>query len=163
MLTGFPPIIDARARVLVLGSMPGEVSLRQGQYYAHPRNLFWRITAEVLRFDAGAAYEVRVAALREAGIGLWDVLHRCERSGSLDSAIVGDTLVPNDFAALFAAHPDIGQVFFNGAAAERMFTRLVLPGLGNSTIACGRLPSTSPANAALTYREKLQAWRAIAV
>jgi hypoxanthine-DNA glycosylase len=159
MLTGFPPIVDQRASLLVLGSMPGVLSLQRGQYYAHPRNMFWCITGELLGFDADADYDVRTAALREAGIALWDVLHTCERRGSLDSSIARDSAVPNDFHSLLSAYPDIRRVFFNGAKAEHMFQRLVRR--TRDHIAYRRLPSTSPANASIPYGVKLQAWRAI--
>jgi len=161
-LTSFPPIVDDRARVLVLGSMPGALSLQKGQYYAHPQNLFWRITGELVGFEADADYEVRTAALRDSGIALWDVLHTCERNGSLDSSIVRDSMAANDFHMLLNAHPDIRRVLFNGAKAEQTFHRLVQPVLAaRDDIVYRRLPSTSPANASITYDVKLQAWRAI--
>lgn len=159
MLTGFPPIVDGRARVLVLGSMPSVASLQKGQYYAHPRNLFWRITGELLGFDADASYDVRTAALREAGVGLWDVLFQCERVGSLDASITRGSVAPNDFQSLVTSYPGIGRVFFNGAKAEQLFHRLVR--LDRDGIVFRRLPSTSAANAAIRYDAKLQAWRAI--
>ena len=161
MLTGLPPIIDNRATVLVLGSMPGMASLQQRQYYAHPRNLFWRITGELLGISTDADYPTRVSALRAAGIGLWDVLHTCDRHGSLDAAIERDSMAPNDFGALLATHPDIARVFFNGAKAAQIFHRKVLPVLDRRDITLHRLPSTSPANASISYHAKLAAWRAI--
>lgn len=160
MPTSLPPIVDDDTRVLVLGSMPGEVSLRLQQYYAHPQNAFWRIMSELLPLDAHADYPTRVAALRAAGIGLWDVLRSCDRVGSLDSAIVQDSMEPNDFATLFATHPGLGRVFFNGAKAEQVFGRMVAPEL-RLRLPCCRLPSTSPANAAIAYDAKLRAWRAV--
>jgi hypoxanthine-DNA glycosylase len=159
MLTGFPPIVDDRARVLVLGSMPSAASLQQGQYYAHPRNLFWRITGEVLGFDAEDPYPVRTAALRDAGIALWDVLHSCERVGSLDASIARDSMTPNDFRGMLRSYPGIRRLFFNGAKAEQLFHRLLH--LDADGIVFRRLPSTSPANAAIGYEAKLRAWRAI--
>jgi double-stranded uracil-DNA glycosylase len=159
MLTGFPPIVDHRARVLVLGSMPGVLSLQKGQYYAHLRNLFWRIAAELFDFDGGADYAVRTAALRDAGIGLWDVLHGCERRGSLDSSITRDSMKANDFHGLLTAYPDIGRVCFNGVKAEQMFHRFVQPVLADpKRVSYQRLPSTSPANASIPYDVKLRAW-----
>jgi double-stranded uracil-DNA glycosylase len=158
-LTGLPPVVDGGTRVLVLGSMPGELSLHLQQYYAHPRNDFWRIMSELVGFDA-REYEVRLAALRTAGIGLWDVLRICDRVGSLDAAIVEDSMKPNDFDALFARCPGIARVFFNGGKAEQVFRRRVLPGLG-VPVECRRLPSTSATNAGYSFNAKLQAWRAV--
>jgi hypoxanthine-DNA glycosylase len=116
--------------------------------------------SELLPVDAHADYPLRLAVLRAAGIGLWDVLRMCERVGSLDSAIVQDTMEPNDFETLFAAHPGIVRVFFNGAKAQQVFSRMMPPTL-RLAVPCVRLPSTSPANAAVSYDAKLQAWRAV--
>jgi double-stranded uracil-DNA glycosylase len=158
--TGLPPVVNNGTRALVLGSMPGDLSLRMQQYYAHPRNAFWRIMSDLLGFDAQGDYQARLAGLRSAGVGLWDVLRICERPGSLDSAIVRDSMEVNDFGALFADYPGICRVFFNGAKAEQVFLRSVTPALG-SAVTYVRLPSTSPANASVTYDAKLRAWRAV--
>jgi double-stranded uracil-DNA glycosylase len=158
-LTGLPPVVDGGTRVLVLGSMPGELSLRLQQYYAHPRNVFWRIMSELVGFDA-RDYEQRLAALRTGGIGLWDVLRTCDRAGSLDAAIVEGSMEPNDFDAMFARFPGISRVFFNGGKAEQVFRRMVLPGLAVQR-EFRRLPSTSSTNARCTLEGKLQAWRAV--
>jgi hypoxanthine-DNA glycosylase len=157
-LRSFPPIIGTGARTLILGTMPGVLSLRHQQYYAHPRNAFWRITGEVFGFAADAPYDDRVDALVANRVAVWDVLEECRRVGSLDSAIETDGVVANDFGALFAAHPDIDRVLFNGAAAERKFLRLV----GAPPVPHQRLPSTSPART-LRYADKLAAWRAALV
>lgn len=153
-------MVDGRTRVLVLGSMPGEVSLQKQQYYAHPRNAFWRIMSDLIGFEVQADYPDRLHGLLCAGIGLWDVLRNSERRGSLDSAIVADTMAVNDFGALFRERPGISRVFFNGAKAEELFRRLVKPGV-SAAIICNRLPSTSPANAAVPHSAKLAAWRAV--
>lgn len=160
VVQSFPPIADAGARVLILGSMPGVASLRAGQYYAHARNAFWPLMGALLGVDAQAPYAARVAALRAAGIALWDVLHTCTREGSLDSMIDRDTEVPNDLPGFFAAHPQVGHVFFNGAAAEACFRRHVLSRLAAGVPSCQRLPSTSPANAASSFAQKLATWQA---
>ena len=160
MRTGLPPVVDSGTRVLVLGSMPGDLSLRMQQYYAHPRNAFWRIMSDLLGFDVQADYDARLAGLRSAGIGLWDVLRNCERPGSLDSAIVRDSMEVNDFGALFDEYRGIARVFFNGAKAEHVYLRLVAPRL-ESGVRTVRLPSTSPAHASVTYDAKLRAWRAV--
>ena len=101
LLLGLPPIIDDGARVLILGNMPSVMSLAAQQYYANPRNAFWRITGEIFGFDAGAPYEDRTAALRAHGVAVWDVLRACRRKGSLDSAVEPDSMVANDFGPLF--------------------------------------------------------------
>lgn len=160
-IQSFPPIETADARTLILGSMPGEASLRAGQYYAHPQNLFWRIMGELLGFDQALPYGQRVEALKSARIALWDALHSCRRKGSLDSNIDGGSLAPNDLAAFFRRHPGITRVFFNGAKAEECYRRHVLPGIEGGSIEYLRLPSTSPANAAIPYARKLEAWRTI--
>src|SRR5262249_51410190 len=157
--TSLAPVVDAGTRVLVLGSMPGAMSIREQQYYAHPQNVFWRVMSELLAFDAHADYERRLAALRAAAIGLWDVLRICERAGSLDSAIMQDSMEPNDFEELFAQRPGIVRVFFNGMKAEQVFRRMVAPTL-SSPVECQRLPSTSSTNARYSFSAKLQAWRA---
>lgn len=161
-LQGLPPVSDERARVLVLGSMPGEESLRRGEYYAHPRNHFWPIAGEL--FGAGPAldYPARLQALKQAHVAVWDVLGECRRAGSLDSAIEPGSVRVNDFAGFFAAHPDVRLVAFNGAYAEATFrTRVRLPGTPlPADLAFVRLPSTSPANASVPFDAKLAAWRA---
>ena len=158
----FAPIAKPDARTLILGSMPGVLSLQKQQYYAHPRNAFWRITAEILGFDAALPYERRIQALQDAGIALWDVLNTCEREGSLDADIARDSMVPNDFAKFFEDHPRIERVFFNGGKAESVFLKTVRPGIAHlDRIRYQRLPSTSPAHAALSHANKLQVWHAI--
>lgn len=155
---GFAPVTAPDARVLVLGSMPGVASLRQARYYAHPRNAFWPIAAQVLGFDAGLDYAERLQALQAAGVALWDVLHACERPGSLDADIRRDTMVPNDFASFLDRHPAITRICFNGGKAATLYRRHVLPTLYRS-VDYVDLPSTSPAHAAASFDMKLAAWR----
>lgn len=157
---GFAPVASKDARVLVLGSMPGVASLRQAQYYAHPRNAFWPIAARVHGFDPALDYPGRLQALQACGVALWDVLQVCERPGSLDADIRGDTLVPNDFASFLRAHPAITRVCFNGAKAAALYRRHVLPQLMGAGLEYVDLPSTSPAHAAASFDEKLAAWAA---
>ena len=157
----FPPLVAAGARVLVLGSMPGTASLRAGEYYAHPRNAFWPLMADLLQIGRDWPYAQRTAALTAAGVALWDVIAGCRRPGSLDAAIVAESVVVNDFSAFFTVHREIRQIFFNGAAAEAAFRRhfRAVPEL--LALPQQRLPSTSPAHAALSYAAKLAAWRAL--
>ncbi len=107
-------------------------------------------------------YPERLTVLQSKGIAVWDVLAACERDGSLDADIVGDSVRVNDFSAFFAVHRDIREVFFNGAAAERLFRRQVLSSLPGRALRLVRLPSTSPAHASLSYAAKLAAWSPIA-
>lgn len=157
----FPPVAGAGARVLILGSMPGKASLQADQYYAHPRNAFWRIMGDLLGAGPDLPYPERLEKLGAAGIALWDVIAACERESSLDADIVGATVLPNDFSAFLAVHRSIERIFFNGGAAEASFRRLVLPGLVGPERQLLRLPSTSPAHAGMRYAEKLAAWSAI--
>jgi hypoxanthine-DNA glycosylase len=158
LLHGLPPIIDDGARVLILGNMPSVMSLGAQEYYANPRNAFWRITGEIFGFEPSAPYQVRTAALQAHGVAVWDVLRSCRRIGSLDSAVEPDSMVANDFRQLFERYLRITRVFFNGAAAEKNFNQLVRVA---PDFKYRRLPSTSPAQT-MPYAEKLAAWRAIA-
>jgi len=160
-IRSFPPIADAAARLLILGSIPGKASLEAHEYYAHPRNLFWRIMADLLNCGPLQDYRSKTQALLTAHIALWDVMQSCYRPGSLDAAIDKNTIVVNDFNVFFASHPKIDRVFFNGATAEHAFRRLVLPQLANPALTLQRLPSTSPAHAAMSYSQKLAAWQAL--
>jgi hypoxanthine-DNA glycosylase len=154
-LYGFAPIVGDRTRILILGNMPSVMSLGAQQYYANPRNAFWRITGEIFGFDAGAPYDDRTAGLTVHGVAVWDVLKSCRRVGSLDSAVEPDSMVANDFHEFFAEHVDIEAVLFNGAAAERNFNRLVRVA---PDYQYRRLPSTSPAQT-MRYVDKLAAWQ----
>ncbi len=162
-ITSFPPAISVDACTLILGSMPGEESLRSQQYYAHPRNAFWRILASLGGSEPGASYEKRLEMLTAHRLALWDVLHSCRRAGSLDSAIQKSSVQANDFKGIFTQNPNIRRIFFNGAFAEKSYQKHVLPFLssGHADIPMLRLPSTSPAHAGLRYEDKLDAWRAI--
>ncbi len=160
----FPPISDARAEVLILGSMPGKVSLQRSQYYAHPRNLFWRIIKEITGIPSSESYEMRCDMLKQERIAVWDTLKSCTRTSSLDSDIDDSTIVPNDFSTFLRQHPAIRLICFNGAKSEAVFSRQVAPHLGDllGQTRLERLPSTSPANASITFESKLDQWRVIA-
>jgi TDG/mug DNA glycosylase family protein len=164
LLTGLAPIARRDARVLILGSMPGAASLAMQRYYAHPANAFWPLVAAVLGKPLPGRYAQRCTLLRQHGIALWDVVHRCVRPGSLDSAIDPRSVVANDIAGLLSTHRRIGHVFFNGGGAEQLFRRHLLPQLREQhpALCYARLPSSSPAHAALRFSEKLAAWHSIA-
>ncbi|QSH41753.1 DNA-deoxyinosine glycosylase [Lentisphaerota bacterium ZTH] len=154
----FQPFYSADSGKLILGSMPGGESLRRQQYYAYPRNAFWKIMGELFEFDYQLPYELRIKALVSNGIALWDTVHKCVRKGSLDADITREEA--NDFEWLFSECPHIKKIFFNGQAAHKLFvkhcSKLDLPAVDIKV-----LPSTSPANAAWSYQKKLAAWRAV--
>lgn len=157
----FPPLFNGSAHVLILGSMPGMASLSAGQYYAHPRNAFWRIMRGIFGIDESLPYSHRTTALLNQGLAVWDVLKACVRQGSLDSDIVSHSIVANDFKTLFEQCPAIRKIVFNGSTAEQTYIRHVLPTLDSkhAAIPAVRLPSTSPAHAGLDFEGKLNAWR----
>ena len=157
----FEPVIGHCPRVIILGSMPGVASLEAVQYYAHPRNAFWPIMGALFDIDADADYDSRINQISEKPLILWDTLRSCRRPGSLDSNIDLASARPNDFPGLLRRYLEIRAVCFNGAASEKYFRQLVLPGLDLGGIALIRMPSTSPANAGMSYRQKLDAWRQI--
>ncbi len=156
----FPPVLGPAPRVLILGSMPGRASLAAAQYYAHPRNAFWRILDRLMILDAALPYDERLAALIRARIALWDVLATCDRPGSLDASIVLESEVPNDVAGLLCRESTIEWVLFNGTKAENAFRRHILgrlPAAVAARLSYVRLPSTSPARA-IPFDAKLAAW-----
>ena len=144
--------------------MPGKASLRANQYYAHPRNAFWPIIDEIFGISKSLPYAQRCSALMRQRIAVWDVLKTCTRTSSLDSDIDQSSIVTNDLQTFFAEHPSIRAIYFNGAMAEKMFNRYVVPTLNGMAVDIPkiRLPSTSPANASYSYRQKLAHWWALA-
>jgi double-stranded uracil-DNA glycosylase len=159
--SGFACVSDASARILILGSLPGAMSLQQRQYYAKPQNAFWRIMGTLFGARPDLPYEERLRALRQARIALWDVCASAQRIGSLDSAIKQHAA--NDFESFFVAHPRIELVCFNGKKAAALYRSSVL---GTLPAAMQRLPlqvlaSTSPANASSRYEDKLHQWSSV--
>jgi len=158
--SGLSSSVQADARVLILGSMPGAASLGARQYYAHPRNQFWAIAGRALGFDPTLPYDARLDALRERGVGLWDVLRECQRAGSLDSSIRRASERPIDLAALLRDCPRIHTILLNGAKAAEAFQRH----FGTLFTACAApptvrtLPSTSPANVAMPSAQREALW-----
>jgi double-stranded uracil-DNA glycosylase len=157
----FAPIEDSNARILILGSIPSKKSLLAGQYYAHNRNSFWPIMSDLVEATRTLPYMLRINILKSNGIALWDVLASCARESSLDSDIDQTSARANNFELFLSTHPNITDIFFNGAMAEKCFNKLVLHKLKPNLIRYTRLPSTSPAHAAMTYNQKLDAWRVI--
>jgi hypoxanthine-DNA glycosylase len=153
----FPPVVDADTRLLILGSLPGEASLRAGQYYAHPQNAFWRLVGGAVGHDLAAlAYPERLEALKAAGVGLWDVVARAHRAGSLDGAIREAEAA--DLSGLVAGLPGLRAVAFNGGTAARIGRRSLGEAAGLTLI---DLPSSSPAYT-LALAEKSTAWSRLA-
>lgn len=145
-------------QILILGSLPGWRSIECDEYYAHPRNAFWRIMAELVA--ASGDYSARCQAVTDSGIAIWDVLASSVRPGSLDADIDLATARANDFAAFFTRYPNIHRVCFNGKAAARIFRQRVPVSILPDGISLLTLPSTSPAYAAMKFSQKLERWRA---
>lgn len=162
-LQSFPPVVDHRTRTLILGSMPGRLSLAAAEYYAHPRNGFWHIMGRLYGADFALSYERRLAILLANGIGLWDVIASCTRTTSLDADIDDGSITANDFYSLLTRYPAIEQLLFNGNKAEHTFKRYVGSALAGPfhQLRLERLTSTSPANARYTLEKKIALWRSV--
>ena len=149
----FPPVTRADTRLLVLGSLPGAVSLAAGRYYAHPQNLFWRLMSAVIARDlVPLVYEARLEALLEAGVGLWDTVAAATREGSLDADI--RLHQASDLAGLAGTLPRLRVIAFNGAKSAAIGRKQ----LAGTTLALVDLPSSSPAYASLSFERKRDAW-----
>jgi len=159
-ITGFSPIENKQAEVLILGSMPSEMSLQKQQYYGHQRNAFWPIMQALFNEDSEMSYSERKKLLIQNNIAVWDVLQSCHREGSLDAAIKMDTIKVNDFCAFFSMHTQLKLVCFNGAKAESLYNKYVLPPVKKDfqSLCYIRLPSTSPAYAAMSLQQKKVIW-----
>lgn len=151
----FPPVVDDHTRVLILGSLPGEKSLAQSQYYAHPQNRFWELISEVIGENLRAmAYQERLTTLLKHGVGLWDVVAEARREGSLDSNIAEHA--SNDLAGLLDTLPQLSTIGFNGGTAARLGLKALKERAEKYRIIL--LPSSSPAHT-LAYAEKLRSWQ----
>lgn len=158
--TGFAPIAAPDATVLILGSLPSQLSLKKQEYYGNPQNAFWRVMGELFGAGPEASYAMRSRTLRQNGIAVWDVLRSSVRPGSMDTAIDWSTANPNDFPAFFAAHPDIELVCFNGKKAQELYERLVASQISGKIgkLEYKLMPSTSPAYASMSIDEKVRQW-----
>jgi TDG/mug DNA glycosylase family protein len=159
---GFNAFAEADARILILGSLPGRMSLEKDQYYAQPQNKFWPIMGELIGAFPALPYGARIAILVKNRIALWDVCAEGYRPGSLDSDIVQASIIVNDFSAFFSKHKYIKLIFFNGQKAYQLYSKKVLPFLPATfqLIHSVMLPSTSPANASISFEKKLNSWQA---
>lgn len=155
-----PAIVDEQTKVLILGSMPGEISLVKQQYYGNERNHFWRIISALFEREIPSDYDGKIQLAKMYGIGLWDVIESCERQGSLDSAIKKE--VPNNLKDIFEQYQQIELVLFNGGKAfttfKKYFNMADFP-----QIRFMKMPSTSPVPGrnVKSYDEKLVCWREI--
>jgi TDG/mug DNA glycosylase family protein len=156
-ITGLSPLIGTDPETLVLGSFPSVLSLKFSEYYANPRNQFWKIVGQITGIDHRLPYAVRASLLVNHHIALWDIVHSCCRNGSADAAIRNPVF--NDIAGLLDTHRTIRSILLNGSISAKYFTRLDLP-LPAPVIA-RVLPSTSPANARHSFAEKVKRWEVI--
>jgi len=155
LLTGLAPVIAQDTRILILGSFPGEASLRAQQYYAHGRNQFWKLAGALVGENLyDLPYDERLPRLLAHRFGLWDVLAACEREGSLDSAIRKPAA--NDFDRLRHLCPALETVGFNGQASGKFAPQFAEAGYRTVV-----LPSSSPAHMALSFEQKLERWRGL--
>lgn len=152
LLQGLAPVVGRDAKLLILGSFPGEASLLAGQYYAHPRNQFWPLLGRLIGADfVNLNYLERLERVRAHRIAIWDSAAACRRVGSLDSAMRDIEI--GDFSAILSAAPGIGAVAFNGKQAARLGSSI-----SRANLRTYALPSTSPAHAAMTFEAKVRAW-----
>jgi hypoxanthine-DNA glycosylase len=154
---GFKPIVNKNAQILILGSMPSVVSLKQQQYYAHPQNRFWRLMANLLGYNnAPTKYDEKIKMLQDNHIALWDAIASCRREGSLDSAIENE--IPNDFTGFLRKYPAIRTVCFNGGKSYQCFKKYNKRLLQDNSYTFLPMPSTSPANARFRLEMLEKTW-----
>lgn len=156
MKQSFLPLETDDAEVLILGSIPGDRSIELQQYYGHPQNRFWRVMAAVTASELSIDYDAKMAMLTANGIAIWDVAHRADRVGSLDSAIRNEE--PNDIATFIVTHPHLKTIAFNGKKAEQLYNRYFERFAHLKYLS---LPSTSPANAACRIDALIEKWKEI--
>lgn len=157
-LIGLAPVLGEAPSRLILGSMPSVASLEKQQYYGHPRNAFWPLLAQLLGFEVHADYAQNIIELKQRGIAVWDVIGECEREGSLDSAIVKGSERINEIPQLLKKYPGIQSIGLNGGLAAKLFKRHCQPLLEAQSPEVFALPSTSPANAGMSFEQKCAAW-----
>lgn len=158
--SGFPPIVDLAATVLILGSLPSRKSIEASEYYAHPQNTFWRIMGELFGAGLDVPYAERTALLKRNKVAVWDVLASSVRPGSMDSDINVSTAKPNDFASFLNTYDEVRLVCFNGQKAAKMFGDMVLSGRRKlpADLRYETLPSSSAAFASMSFEEKRRKW-----
>ena len=157
----FPPIVSKNATGLILGSMPGNLSLRKNEYYAHPQNSFWKIIFSLFNEQFSPEYKNKISLIKQNNLAVWDVLEFCERSSSLDSDIKLHNAKTNDVAGLLNKQTKITKIYFNGQKAHQIFLKNIYRTSPDffSNYELIVLPSTSPAHAKMSFDQKLQAWK----
>lgn len=150
----FESIISLEPRILILGSLPGDLSLELNQYYVHPRNRFWKMMFEIFGTGFSEDYEVRKQLILQNKLALWDVAHSAERKGSMDVDM--KNVSPNQIHELLTEHPTIEKIIFNGKKAEQLFWKYFDK---KTSIEYISLPSTSPANAQFSYERLIEIWK----
>ncbi|GGH63912.1 DNA-deoxyinosine glycosylase [Filimonas zeae] len=154
--TSFAPVSNTDTVILILGSMPGDKSLELGQYYGHARNRFWKVISTITGNDVPVTYPDKIELLFRLNVGVWDVVHKANRQGSLDSAIKNEE--PNDLDGFIARHENLKVIGFNGGKAEALFNKYFGRKEGVKYVS---LPSTSPANAAIDFDSICKKWQRI--
>ena len=148
-VASFPPFASEDSEILILGTMPGQVSLETGEYYAKSGNIFWRIIQELYHQDKPfCSYEDKLSCLKSNHIALWDTLKSASRAGSLDKDITGECL--NDIDGFLRSHSNIKKIVFNGKKPSAYY---------HPSIPYSIALSTSPANNSFSYNERLQSWK----
>lgn len=151
--SSFAPISDPDITILILGTLPGDTSLALNEYYGHPRNKFWRIIAEITNNNLPVNYIEKKELLKKTKIGLWDVAHKANRKGSLDSAIKEEEA--NDLGSFISRHENLKTIGFNGIKAEKIFDKFFKR---QSHLRYLLLPSSSPANAGINFENICRIW-----
>ena len=151
--TSFDPISNDNSSILILGTLPGDKSLDLGEYYGHPRNKFWKIISTITNNELPLTYSGKKALLLKTKIGIWDIAHKANREGSLDSAIENEE--PNDLEGFIARHKNLKVIGFNGIKAKTLYDKYFDR---KSDIKYILLPSTSPANAGISFDNICEQW-----
>ena len=160
MKHGLPPVVGEKPGVLLLGSFPSEISLREGEYYANPRNQAWRLLGALFGAHAELAYRLRIEKLKARRVALWDVFESCQRKGSSDSAIDLRTATINDIPEFLKRHPTVRMIGLNGEKAFKAF-KSRFAALESPRLVIVPLPASSPAHAAMTFLEKVAKWEVL--
>ena len=149
----FMPVYDENSKVLILGSFPSVKSREQGFYYGHPQNRFWRVLATICGCDVPETIEAKKKLLLANQIAIWDVIDQCDIIGSSDSSI--KNVVPADIAGLLS-ETKISRVFVNGKTAGKLYKKFCEE---RTKLPAQVLPSTSPANAAISLEKLIEVWK----